>query len=94
MRARESGCTQETAAAKGGKSFRTGRRIEKGEHQPQCRKPHDWRTRADPLLEVWESELVPLLLGQPKLQAMTLGRVCELSYTGTKKKWLVDEKTR
>lgn len=82
MRARESGCTQETAAAKGGKSVRTGRRIEKGEHQPQCRKPHDWRTRADPLLEVWESELVPLLLGQPKLQAMTLYEYLQQKYPG------------
>ncbi|PSB27646.1 IS21 family transposase [Chlorogloea sp. CCALA 695] len=82
MRARESGCTQETAAAKGGLSVRTGRRIEKGEHQPQRRKPHDWRTRADPLAEVWESELVPLLLDQPKLQAMTLYEYLQQKYPG------------
>jgi len=82
MRARESGCTQETAAAKGGLSVRTGRRIEKGEHQPQRRKPHDWRTRADPLLEVWESELVALLQQQPKLQAMTLYEYLQQKYPG------------
>lgn len=82
MRARESGCTQETAAAKGGLSVRTGRRIEKGEHQPQRRKPHDWRTRADPLLEVWESELVVLLQQQPKLQAMTLYEYLQQKYPG------------
>lgn len=72
MKGRESGCTQETAAAKGGISVRSGRRIEKGEHQPQRGRPHDWRTRRDPLDEVWESELVPLLQQKPKLQAMTL----------------------
>jgi hypothetical protein len=81
MRARESGCTQETAA-KGGLSVRTGRRIEKGEHQPQTSKPHDWRTRTDPLAEVWESELVPLLQQQPKLQAMTLYEYLQQKYPG------------
>lgn len=82
MRVRESGCTQETAAAKAGISVRSGRRIEKGKHQPQGGRPHDWRTRADPLLEVWESELVPLLLGQPKLQAMTLYEYLQQKYPG------------
>ena len=43
---------------------------------------HDWRTRADPLLEVWESELVPLLQGQPKLQAMTLYEYLQQKYPG------------
>ena len=82
MRVRESGCTQETAAAKAGLSVRSGRRIEKGKHQPQRGRPHDWRTRADPLLEVWESELVPLLLSQPKLQAMTLYEYLQQKYPG------------
>jgi len=72
MNARESGYPQETAAAKGGMSVRSGRRIEQGEHQPQRGRPHDWRTRADPLAEVWEQELVPMLERQPQLQAITL----------------------
>ena len=37
LNARLNGCTQETAAAKGGFSVRTGRRIEKGQHQPNKR---------------------------------------------------------
>jgi len=41
---RESGSSQETAAAKGGFSSRSGRRIEKKEHQPKRERPHDWRT--------------------------------------------------
>lgn len=72
MKAREDGCTQETAAAKSGISVRSGRRIEQGEHQPKRGRPHDWRTRTDPLLGVWESELVPMLERQPQLQALTL----------------------
>lgn len=62
-------------------SVRTGRRIER-EHQHQARKPHDWRTRTDPLAEVWESELVPLLQQQPKLQAMTLYEYLQQKYPG------------
>ncbi|NJP09400.1 MAG: hypothetical protein HC866_07870 [Leptolyngbyaceae cyanobacterium RU_5_1] len=61
MKARERGSTQETAAAKGGISVRSSRRIENTEHRPQRGRPHDWRTRRDPLAEVWESELVPML---------------------------------
>jgi hypothetical protein len=51
---------------------RTGRRIEKGEHQPSRGKPRHWRTRKDPFADVWESELVPMLERQPQLRAMTL----------------------
>ncbi|RUS94189.1 transposase [Chroococcidiopsis cubana SAG 39.79] len=82
MKARESGFSQETAAAKGGFSERTGRRIEAGEHQPQRGRPHDWRTRKDPLAEVWDSELVPLLQRQPQLQAMTLFEYLQQKYPG------------
>lgn len=82
MKARESGCTQETAAAKGGFSERTGRRIDAGEHQPQRGRPHDWRTRKDPLAQVWDSELVPLLQQQPQLQAMTLFEYLQQKYPG------------
>lgn len=82
MKARESGCTQETAAAKGGFSERTGRRIEVGEHQPESGRPRDWRTRKDPLAQVWDSELVPLLQRQPQLQAMTLFEYLQQKYPG------------
>ncbi|MEL6321915.1 MAG: IS21 family transposase, partial [Cyanobacteria bacterium J06626_14] len=72
MKSKESGCTQETAAAKAGISERSARRIEQGTHRPQRGRPHNWRTRPDPLAEVWESELLPLLEQQPELQATTL----------------------
>ena len=72
MDARDIGCTQLTAAAKAGFCERTGRRIDSGTHQPKQVQPRDWRTRADPLAEVWNSELEPMLKQQPKLEAMTL----------------------
>ena len=82
MQARERGCTQETAAAKGGISVRSGRRIEQGEHRPRRGRPHDWRTRRDPLAEVWDSELVPMLERQPQLQALTLLEYLQQQYPG------------
>ena len=62
--------------------MRTGRRIEKGEHQPKRGKPRDWRTRKDPLVNVWESELVPMLERQPQLQPMTLFDYLQEKYPG------------
>lgn len=52
--------------------MRTGRRIEKGQHQPKRGQSRDWRTRQDPLAQVWDSELVPLLQRQPQLMPITL----------------------
>lgn len=72
LKARVNGCMQSTAAAKGGFSVRTGRRIEKGEHQPQRGKPRHWRTREDPYAEVWESEIIPLLEKEPQLRPTTI----------------------
>lgn len=82
MDARESGCTQPTAAAKAGFSERTGRRIEAGVHQPKRGQPREWRTRADPLGEVWSSELEPMLQRSPKLEAMTLFEYLQEHYPG------------
>jgi hypothetical protein len=80
MNSREHGLTQETAAAKSGMSVRSGRRIEKGEHRPSRGRPHDWRTRRDPLAGVWEQELVPMLERQPQLQALTLLEYLQQKY--------------
>ena len=82
MKARENGCTQETAAAKGGISVRSGRRIENQQHQPQQGRPHDWRTRADPLADVWQAELLPMLEQQPRLQAITLWEHLQQQHPG------------
>ncbi len=72
LKARANGFTQEISAAKGGFSVRTGRRIEKGNHQPHKGKPRNWRTREDPFAPVWETELVPMLCVNPELKPTTL----------------------
>ncbi len=72
MRARETGCTQQESAAIAGFSERSGRRIEQGEHQLKYGQERDWRTRADPLAEVWDRELEPMLRQEPRLEPTTL----------------------
>lgn len=64
--------SQEVAAAKIGVSVRTARRIEKAPAPPSQSKPRGWRTRADPLADAWEAELLPLLQSAPGLTAVTL----------------------
>jgi hypothetical protein len=63
---------QEAAAAKVGVSVRSARRIEQATTLPSQRGVRRWRTRADPLAGVWETELVPLLRQTPALTAVTL----------------------
>lgn len=82
LKARNNGRTQETAAAQGGFSVRTGRRIEKGEHQPFQGKPRYWRTREDPYAEVWETEIVPMLEREPQLRPMTIFEDLQQKYPG------------
>ena len=53
--------SQVAAAAKAGISERSAQRIERGEALPSQREERAWRTRADPLAPVWDSEVVPLL---------------------------------
>ena len=71
-RARESGCTPDESAYIADISKRSGLRIEQGVHQPKSKGVRQWRTRADPLAAVWESELEPLLRQEPRLEATTL----------------------
>ena len=72
MKKRNQGKTQEDAAAQCGFSERSGRRIDKGVLQPSDKKKRSWRTRQDPFVKVWESEIVPLLSNEPELTPMTL----------------------
>ena len=72
--------TQQQAADKAGISVRTGRRIEKGERSE--RQERHWRTREDPLADVWESELVPLLEQEPGLTGITLWEYLDDKYPG------------
>lgn len=64
--------TQEIAAARSGISVRSARRIEKASILPSQQGHRSWRTRSDPLEEVWEAELLPLLNAEPSLQSRTL----------------------
>jgi transposase InsO family protein len=64
--------SQEAAAAKTGISVASARRVEAAVVLPSQRPPRHWRTRADPLGEVWDTEVVPMLEGAPSLMAVTL----------------------
>ena len=59
---RMEGKTQETAAAAAGMSVRTARHWEHGALPSATKPPRSWRTRRDPFAEVWDSEIVPLLV--------------------------------
>jgi transposase InsO family protein len=64
--------TQEAAAAKTGISVSSAQRIESRVTPPSQRPPRHWRTRADPLSEVWDAEVVPMLSAAPALMAVTV----------------------
>jgi transposase InsO family protein len=64
--------SQEAAAAKTGISVRSARRIEGNAALPSQRALRNWRTRADPLAAVWDSEVVPLLESAPGLMAVSV----------------------
>ncbi len=66
--------TQELAAARAGLSTRSARRIDKAVVLPSQTPRRYWRSRADPFVEVWDTEIVPLLKSAPKLMAVTLLR--------------------
>jgi hypothetical protein len=78
---RQRGQSQETAAAKAAISERSGRRIEKGERASIPGERH-WRTRADPLEVIWETELVPLLEKEAQLTGLTLWEYLEDEHAG------------
>ena len=66
--------SQELAAAKAGISERSARRIDTAAASPSQTPRRYWRSRADPFVEVWDAEIVPLLESTPKLMAVTLLR--------------------
>jgi hypothetical protein len=81
MKNRSAGDTQQQASAKAGISERTGRRIETGD-LPKPKKPRHWRTRKDPFVSVWDSEIIPLLERTPALSATTLFEDLQDRHTG------------
>jgi len=75
MARRADGLSQQVAADAVGISVRSAQRIDRGELQPegqQQQRGRHWRTRADPLAEVWDSVLVPMLEKAPQLEPQTL----------------------
>ena len=68
MKGRAIGHTQQESAQVANISERSGRRIETGQHQPQAGEKRKGRTRPDPLLGVWDNELEPMLVKEPKLE--------------------------
>ena len=74
--------SQEAAAAKVGISVRSARRVEQCTRLPSQRGLRHWRTRADPLVEVWDSEIKPLLQAAPGLTAVSLLEEMQRRYPG------------
>jgi hypothetical protein len=74
--------SQGAAAAKVGISERSARRVEAAPSLPSQAPARNWRTRADPLSEVWDSEVVPLLQSDPMLQASCLLQELEQRHPG------------
>src|SRR5882724_8168935 len=60
------------AAAKSGFSRATGYRIEDDPRLPSQKKAPRGRRRPDPLAEVWDSEIVPILKAAPGLRAIAV----------------------
>jgi hypothetical protein len=70
------------AAMKAGMDRKTGRKYrDRGQLPSESRVAHTWRTRIDPLVEVWP-RLEELLHREPALQAKTLVEVLEREYPG------------
>jgi len=74
--------SQVAAAAKVGISERSARRIEDAPGLPSQRPVRSWRTREDPLESVWNSEVVPLLQTDVRLNAVTLLEELQRRYPG------------
>ena len=64
--------TPSVAAAKAGLSAATGYRLEQDPRLPSQKKAPRGRRRRDPLAEVWDSEVVPLLKSAPGLRPVAI----------------------
>jgi hypothetical protein len=74
--------SQVASAAKAGISERSARRIEGAQSLPSQRPQRNWRTREDPLSAVWDSEVIPLLQTDARLNAVTLLEELQRRYPG------------
>ena len=78
MSLRQEGNTQILSSSRAGFSERTGRRVERFGASPI--KERKWQTRKDPLIDVWNNDLLPLLKKCPDLKAITLFEHLEEKY--------------
>lgn len=81
LKKRRAGASQEAAAAYASMSAKTARKWEYNLLPSMLDTPRHWRTRVDPLVDVWEKYVVPLLQkdGEGKLQATTIIEVLKLT---------------
>ena len=79
---RMEGKTQQAAAAAAGMSVRSARTWAEGSLPSSKASTRHWRTRVDPFLEVWESDVVPLLESdeEGRLQSKTVFEVLQERY--------------
>jgi hypothetical protein len=74
--------SQALAAAKAGISERSARRIESAVTLPSQKTRRYWRSRPDPFVDVWDTQIVPLLRTAPTLMAVTLLRKLQDDHPG------------
>jgi hypothetical protein len=82
MNARELGLSQVTSSSIAEISERTGQRIDAGNHRSNRGQVQTHTVNLDPLSAVWESELEPMLRGEPRLKPMTLFEYLQEQYPG------------
>ena len=82
MKLKQKGKTLKQASLKSGMSEKTSRKYLRISKLPsECSEPHDWRTRPDPFLKVWD-EIKNQLDLNPGLQAKTLFYDLQRRYPG------------
>src|SRR5829696_5675821 len=81
-RTRMDGKTQAAAAAVSGMSLRTAREWNTGPVPSATKRPRDWRTRPDPFVAVWLTDVEPLLRSDRKgvLEAKLVLEVLRMRY--------------
>ena len=83
MKFRHEGKSQQEASARVGISERTAREIDGGKHSSQkIKMSRTHRTRKNPLEDIWDSVLVPMLEEQPKLAPIILFEYIQDRYPG------------
>lgn len=83
-RKRMEGKSQEAAAAAAGMSVRSARRWRAGALPSESKPARTWRTRSDPFVDVWDSDVVPLLDTDEEgvLEATTIFSLLEERHPG------------